>query len=141
MESKVRYQSIGFGIAGLVLGVILAGYAANTNNQAMMNTMGMGRAHDMMNGVTMGGMVGALKGESGDDFDKTFIAMMIPHHEGAVEMAELAKKSAKHDEIKKMADDIISAQNREIEQMKGWYKDWYNTQVPDMMTNGHMGGQ
>lgn len=52
-------------------------------------------------------------------------------------MAELAQKSAKHDEIKKLADDIISAQNREIIQMKGWHKDWFGTDVPaagsDMM--------
>ena len=51
---------------------------------------------------------------------------MIVHHEGAVEMANLALTSAKHQEIKDLAKAIISAQNTEIASMKGWLKTWYN---------------
>ena len=65
-----------------------------------------------------------LEGETGDDFDKAFIEMMIPHHQGAIEMAEEALESAKHQEIKDLATDIIEAQQREIDMMNEWYKSW-----------------
>lgn len=49
------------------------------------------------------------------DVDQTFAQRMIPHHEGAVAMAEVAKDRAQHAEIKELADAIIEAQEREIE--------------------------
>lgn len=74
---------------------------------------------------TMTGMVSGLSGKTGDVFDKTFIDEMITHHEGAVVMAEAALKNAKHQEIKDMADAIISTQTKEINQMKAWRSSWY----------------
>jgi uncharacterized protein (DUF305 family) len=52
------------------------------------------------------------------DVDATFAQMMIPHHEGAIAMAEVAKERAQHDEIKDLADAIIGAQEREIATLK-----------------------
>lgn len=69
-------------------------------------------------------MTNMLKGKTGDEFDKAFIAMMIPHHQGAVDMAGKAKISAKHEEIKTMANEIISSQNKEIKMMRDWQKAW-----------------
>ena len=66
-------------------------------------------------------------------FDANFIRMMVPHHEGAVEMAKIAQERAEHPEIKQMAEDILSTQTGEIEQMRGWLKDWYgSTDIPSM---------
>lgn len=48
---------------------------------------------------------------------------MIPHHQGAVDMAKYLT-GAKHPELQKMGQDIITAQNKEINQMKQWMKDW-----------------
>lgn len=70
--------------------------------------------------MTMDGMVESLAGKTGDDFDQAFIAAMIPHHQGAVDMAKLALQHAKHPELKKLAADIIDAQNKEIALMQGW---------------------
>jgi uncharacterized protein (DUF305 family) len=75
------------------------------------------------------------------DIDQHFIVMMIPHHQGAVDMAELALTRAQHPEIKQLAETIIQDQNREIEQMQTWYQAWYGTDVPDMMPMGMMGNQ
>lgn len=66
------------------------------------------------------------------EVDKSFIEMMIPHHQGAVEMAKVAVKKAKSPEVKKLAESIIKDQNREIGQMKTWYKQWYGSEVPQM---------
>lgn len=52
------------------------------------------------------------------DVDATFAAMMIPHHEGAVAMAEEAAKRGEHEEIRDLAADIVEAQRTEIEMME-----------------------
>lgn len=65
------------------------------------------------------------------EVDKTFIEMMIPDHRGAMEMAQMALNKAKNPEIKKLAESIVKNQNREIEQMQAWYRQWYGTSVPD----------
>ncbi len=86
-------------------------------------------AHRMPDGSAMHGemnsMMAGLAGKTGEEFDHAFITEMIVHHEGAVEMAEAALQHAKHEEIKQMANEIISAQTREIEQMKEWEMAWY----------------
>jgi uncharacterized protein (DUF305 family) len=73
------------------------------------------------------------------DIDQHFIQMMIPHHEGAVSMAELALSRAQRPEVKQLAEAIIQEQNNEIEQMREWYQTWYGTEVPDMANMGMMG--
>lgn len=52
------------------------------------------------------------------DIDMDFAQMMITHHQGAIEMAKLAADRAEHDEIKDLAEAIISAQEREIDVMR-----------------------
>ncbi|MES1025479.1 DUF305 domain-containing protein [Gloeocapsa sp. BRSZ] len=59
-----------------------------------------------------------------------FIEMMIPHHQEAVDMAELALAKAQRPEIRNLAETIKTEQTREIEQMRSWYKQWYGTEVP-----------
>lgn len=66
------------------------------------------------------------------EVDKSFIEMMIPHHQGAVEMAKVAVKKAKTPEVKKLAKSIIKEQKQEIGQMRTWYKQWYGAQVSNM---------
>jgi uncharacterized protein (DUF305 family) len=73
------------------------------------------------------------------DVDKSFIEMMIPHHQSGIEMAQMALSRAKSPEIKKLAQSIISAQTREIQQMQIWYKQWYGKDVPENVMNRGMG--
>ncbi len=56
------------------------------------------------------------------DADVDFVRGMIPHHEGAVEMAKILKEKGKDPELQKMADDIIAAQEKEIAFMQEWLK-------------------
>src|SRR4051812_4477276 len=55
-------------------------------------------------------MTTGLQGRTGDDFDVNFLNEMIVHHQGAVEMANLALKNAKHPEIIELSNKIIEAQ-------------------------------
>ncbi|GHE65065.1 DUF305 domain-containing protein [Streptomyces capitiformicae] len=59
-----------------------------------------------------------------NDADVMFAQMMIPHHEQALEMAELADGRASDTEIKSLAADIEKAQDPEIQTMKSWLKAW-----------------
>ena len=64
--------------------------------------------------------------------DAHFIEQMIPHHDDAILMADIALEKAKHQEIKQLAQDIKRTQSEEIEQMRAWYKNWFGKDVPDV---------
>lgn len=93
------------------------GYPSSSSD-SMMDHSAMG----MMN--EMAGMENDLKGKTGDDFDKAFIEQMIMHHQGALDMAAPGEKNAKHQEVKDLTKAIVTAQTKEIKQMKQWQKDW-----------------
>ncbi len=65
-------------------------------------------------------------GPADANFDLRFLNAMIPHHEGAIVMAEDALKKAKKPEIKQLSKAILTSQQAEIDQMKQWRKTWYN---------------
>lgn len=71
-----------------------------------------------------------------NEADVTFVQDMIPHHEEAVEMAELAETRAESPEVKDLAKRIKDAQGPEIETMRGWLEDWEGSEGDD----GDMGG-
>jgi uncharacterized protein (DUF305 family) len=58
-------------------------------------------------------------------FDLRFMNAMIEHHEGATNMAQDALSKSKRPEVKKLAQEILTSQQAEINQMKQWRKAWY----------------
>lgn len=52
------------------------------------------------------------------DADKDFLAAMIPHHQGAVDMAEVVLQYGKNPKVKQLAQEIITMQKKEIAEMK-----------------------
>ena len=52
--------------------------------------------------------------------DQDFVRMMLPHHQGAVDMARIELQYGKDPMLRRLATDIIKAQNKEIAMMKGW---------------------
>ncbi|MGI4857755.1 MAG: CopM family metallochaperone [Janthinobacterium lividum] len=54
------------------------------------------------------------------DTDKDFVAHMMPHHEGAVEMAKIELEYGKDPALKRLAREIVRSQDREIAFMKKW---------------------
>jgi len=61
---------------------------------------------------------------SAQQFDRAFIDMMIPHHEGAVVMSDVERKRGENPEMQAMAREITAAQEREIAQMREWRTAW-----------------
>lgn len=57
--------------------------------------------------------------------DRHFAMMMVPHHQGATDMAELALEKSQRPEIRDLAEKIIQAQTAEIELMQGWLDEWF----------------
>jgi uncharacterized protein (DUF305 family) len=103
---------------------------SNTNDKQMMNHGGGMMNHSM----------GMDLGPADANFDLRFIDAMIPHHQGAVEMAKEAQVKSKRPEIKKLADNIIKSQNQEITQMKQWRQAWYpKAGDKPIAYNGQMG--
>lgn len=64
-------------------------------------------------------------GSADADFDKRFVDAMIPHHEGAVVMANDVLQKSNRPEVLQLARNIITSQQAEIEQMQQWRKAWY----------------
>ena len=70
-------------------------------------------------------MASGMLMENGKYSDKAFIDAMVPHHQGAIEMAEVAYQKSKNPRIKELAKNIVSDQQAEIEQMRQWREQWY----------------
>jgi uncharacterized protein (DUF305 family) len=58
-------------------------------------------------------------------YDRAFLTDMIGHHAMAVDMAEMARDKATHDELGQAAEEIIRTQRAEIKRMRAWLRRWY----------------
>ena len=75
-----------------------------------------------------------------NDADVEFVQGMIPHHEGALEMAQLAEGRAQDPRVLDLASRIEAAQDPEIETMTGWLEDWGQSESDDMGGMDHGSG-
>ena len=107
-------------IAGILLTLLINGYNKQPSTQPT-NITGNGM---MTMNSSMNEMMQSLEEAEREDFDLAFMNSMMVHHEGAIEMAKEAKTKGMHGEIRNLADDIIEAQENEIEQMKMWQRQW-----------------
>lgn len=95
---------------------------------AVDKTMPMGGHHSMSpaSQELMSGMKSMhndmMAGVMSSDPDVAFAKGMIAHHQGAIQMSETQLKFGKDPEMRKLAEDIIKAQQPEIDQMQKWVK-------------------
>lgn len=128
-------------IVGLVAFVVVAGVATFVFRDQLFRSVSVQPLSEMAQVDTTSDTYKQYAAMTGETYDRNFIANMIAHHQGAVTMAQLALTNAKHQELKDMANDIISAQNGEISQMKSWQQAWgYPSSSSDnMMDHSAMG--
>jgi uncharacterized protein (DUF305 family) len=71
-------------------------------------------------------------GTSAVPFDRAFIDAVVPHHRSAIEMAQAAKAAGlTQPDLIEIADNIISSQQAEIDQMLSWREEWYGSRQLD----------
>jgi uncharacterized protein (DUF305 family) len=61
-----------------------------------------------------------MNGKTTGKPDADFVLMMIPHHQGAIDMAKVELQYGTDPELRQLATDIVAAQEKEIAQMKAW---------------------
>ena len=125
---------------GMMSGSMMGGGAMGPG---MMNGGMMGGG--MMSGGAMGpGMMGgSASTDQNAPFDQRFLDQMIVHQQGAVLSAQTMIADSARPELRDLAQRMITAQQREIDQMRQWRQSWYGTSssstLPGMMSGGMMG--
>lgn len=122
-KNSILYALAGFIIGGATSAVVLTIFDKPDQSLNLASTNQSMQALPSRN-ESMAGMTASLTTKTGDKFDQAFLIDMIKHHQAAVAMAKLAASRAKHDEIKTLSNDIIGAQESEINQMKQWQTNW-----------------
>lgn len=97
----------------------------DAGSQPLMYSAEMGHTMPMTKEMRSSMMMNGDLGAADEQFDLRFINAMTPHHQGAIDMAQQALEKSSRPEIKELAQNIITSQQQEIDQMTQWKNDWY----------------
>lgn len=140
--NNINYKYTTFGLLFLLVVTYAWHWQAilghvGSDNSSNMSGMNMNGSHMMPNGqmmsndgmnmddMTMNEMVGMMNGKTGKALEKEFLAGMVPHHQGAIDMARLVLADPTVSaQVKAFAQEIITAQDREIKMMNEWLKNY-----------------
>ena len=109
-------------LAALLLGTVPAFAQTSPTMPGMPKAPGQSAATpaDQAFMASMARMNATMKVPMTGNPDADFVAMMIPHHQGAVDMAKVELQYGKSRELRQMAQDIIASQTKEIAEMRRW---------------------
>lgn len=114
-------------MASTALVLMLGATTAHAEDMMKMDHSKMDHSAMMQNGGLYDGAMktmheGMAAVKPTGDADVDFVAGMIPHHQGAIDMAKVVLEKGKDPEIKKLAEGIVAAQESEIKMMQDWLK-------------------
>lgn len=130
MRTTRRSRTVALAIAAVVAAAVLA--ACSSADTATPASAGSSMAAEQS--------AGADSQQAGSESDITFAQLMIPHHEQAVQMADMALQKATTPEVQQLAQQIKDAQDPEIQQMRGWLTAWGAPEQMDGMDGMDHGG-
>jgi uncharacterized protein (DUF305 family) len=109
-------------LAAILLGTALAGGGAAAQTPMQHQGHGAGAPNDAAAAFTAANekMMRDMGRKPTGDVDQDFVAGMIPHHQGAIDMARIVLKYSSDAELRKLASNIVAAQRKEIAQMRDW---------------------
>lgn len=113
---------------GVGVGIGAATWAGGHDDGTMMGGSGMD------DGAMYTGGAGSMNGRMDE---RTFMEMMVPHHQSAIEMAEMAVRRAERPEVTRLARGIVAAQEGEIARMESWYSSWFGEKLVPSMSGPH----
>lgn len=102
---KLRQCALALLLGGSLLGPAFSTGTASTEFKAAMAKMQQSMAKPMMGAP-----------------DADFAMMMLPHHQGAVDMAKIELKYGHDPQLRKMAEQIVKSQHKEIAELRSWLK-------------------
>lgn len=138
-----RYASLGLPAFLLAVALMLvscggSGGGEQGGAESGGDTEGMDRGV-VTSAETSRGMAAQMVAPNGEYSDRYFIDAMVPHHQGAIDMANVALENAEHPEILELAQNIISTQQAEIEELKAIKQREFGTsEVPMKISPEHM---
>ncbi len=121
--------------AGGYLFLVKGGTEVGSNSQT--TTTASNQA--IIDAIPKSGTEQILDSYQGDEHDRYYLANMIAHHQGALDMAKLAETNASHTEIKQLATTITTTQTSEISSMTQYQKDWGYPASSGAMMEDHSG--
>lgn len=135
----MRHRSLTLTLAATAAAVLLGGCGSSSGTAASPTTT----TPSAGSGTTTPAAGSTAGAGQGSEADISFAQLMIPHHQQAVEMADLALSKAPSPQVKQLAEQIKAAQAPEIATMRGWLTAWGAPEQMQGMTGmtGHdMGG-
>jgi uncharacterized protein (DUF305 family) len=118
----VKISTVQVAAALLMFPALLPTQSAQAGEMNNMNmaTKPAATAADKAFAASMQTMMKGMNVKPTGNPDKDFVLMMTPHHQGAIDMAKVELQYGTDPEMRKLATDIVTAQEKEIAQMKDW---------------------
>lgn len=115
--------AIVFYIAGAATALAQDGYGGHRGSHTVpvgagRDLSGQSRAFLQENAAAMTKMMSSMELAPSGDIDRDFVEMMIPHHQGAIDMAKAVLRYSRNEQIRRLAQEIIVTQQQEIAAMR-----------------------
>ena len=118
--------------------LVFAVFAHEVHPQAERATTSDESAFLAENEAAMNRMMSAMEAKPSGDIDRDFVAMMVPHHQGGIDMAVLELRYGKNEQLRRLAQEIIVSQTQEIAAMKLAIGEQVTTSAPAPTQPGRM---